>query len=136
MGRVEREPSKSEIRDAVEQTEKAQKEFGSKKGTSILDSDTWIRWQDLISEHRYDRCVMAQNEQLRKEYNEGKRPSTNQTTAMSANRHFRHLARIPQWLWLRMEVLTQDPDFWKDDSNLRKILEIYPEYAMVDPKTI
>lgn len=127
---------KDEIKEAIKQTDKAQQKFSVQKSDSILDKDKWVMWDDLIEEHKYDNCIMANNAALRREYNDKKRSRTGGATAMTKDRMFRHVAAIPTWLWLRMEIITGDPDFWNDEKNLKIILHLYPEYALVDPKTI
>lgn len=129
-------PRKSLIRDAIKQTQKAQERYGGKKGESILEKDKWVMWEDLVNEHAYDQCIMAENEEIRKDYNDRKRSGTGQAKGMTNLRMFRHCARIPLWLWIRMEVQTADPDFWKDKENLKNVLRIYPEYALVPIDTI
>ncbi len=124
--------SKKKIKEAIEQTDRAQRKFGHQKSESILDDGKWVMWDDLIKEHQYDRCVMADNYELRKEYNSSKRSGTHQARGMTKERMFQHIARIPTWLWLRMEVQSGDPDFWNKKENYKEIKRLYPEYFLVD----
>ena len=127
--------TRAELQEPIKQSMKAQEYFGDKR-ENLVDTDKYVMWDDLINEHRYDSCIMANNEQLRREYNSRKVSGTHHATGMNKQRVLRHIAAIPLWLYLRMEILTGDPDFWKDESNLKKILDIYPEYALVDKRTL